>query len=1466
MKKLLQSKTLGAAFVLVLLAYGSLNAQTSVQNFGTGTGAHTSGTGSTSFLPAPTSGTTWARGGAVVPNAPITLANTSNPLGTTGTYVRATAATTTSVAKFSPAVAYTGSAEFYTSFKILFGDSAAGNTAASGIWTFYQGTGAMYSDANDFAGAQVFAGLRFTYGAAGALALTTRQNASFVNTGLSPASFSQGTVYTIEIVGNNKASGTISYNYAGNAQTVAIQKYDLYINGTLVGNDIAEATLPAGTNVASTTFIGISSTSNAANVFVDDVIIYNAVPAFINVGPAAIPNAPVVSNPQISTLDVTIDSNAQNGNGAAIEYAIREAGSLNYVQANGSLGATAVWQTASAWGTKTVTGLLSNTLYSFAIKARNAAAVETSFSGTASGTTLNNVTANLSPGATTLAAFGNLCINTSATHSFSFNGANLNGSDIVVGALAGFSYSLTQNGTYTSTLNIPAGTTVTEQVAWVQFSPTLVQSYNGNIPLTGGGLAAPYNVAATGSGVNTPVAVTTGSASGTTSSGSTLAGSLVQGCSSVSAYGIEYSTTNGFVSGTGTQVAASNLLAGAFSVAVLGLNANTAYYFKAYATDGTGTVYGLQASFTTAQLPAPNATAATSIAADSFVANWGAVTGATSYALDVKTDPFNPAPAVTPWINEFHYDDNGTDANEFIEIVVPDAYAGTGLTLSLYNGSNNQTYATYTLAQLTLGQDTPVYNVYSISTAVDGIQNGAPDGFALSDSNGFIQFLSYEGTMTATNGPANTHLSVDVGVSENNSNEGASIHLTGTGSQYSDFTWSASAATNSNTKGNANTGQTIQAAVGGTYIIQDLNVGNNLSHTVSGLTENTAYYYRVRAVSASSTSPNSNIISVTTAHAAATFGDIAQVVGVVCDGSNATFNVNGLYPDVVSQLTYNINNGTPQTVNVSANLSGFGTFEIPLVFANNGQTLTVTSVDRTDFPGNPQTVTTNNTVVLSVNAYVAYYRDFDTDTFGDINVTIQACDGIPPGYVTDNTDCDDNNIAAHAIYPYYDDTDGDGYGSATVANLCAANPLVAPSGFSTNGNDCNDNAAAVHPGATEIGYNLIDDDCDGFTDEGFPPKNTVIQGAMCNTTLVAIDSQIIANLVAGGQGYRWRITTMSGPLTGQVQFLDTAIRSMKLTSLTSYAFNTQYKVEVAVYYAGFLQPFLASNCTVTTPAATSALSVCGQTLTSMSNVVYASLVPYAAGYRFRITDPLNVGNTQVIDRPLREFRMNLVTNFLVQWNKSYNVEVALKNTDGTYLPYGSICSVTTPLFPTTSLQDAQCDNYPVANSSTLLYAVSYQGAIAYAFQVTGPGLGSPLEVIKPTRTFTLNDFPGLIAGATYNVRVRLIFNMSEPAGPYGKVCTIVTPGLSRQAKTKASFDAVAYPNPFASDFNIDITTSQSQDIQVKVYDMMGRLLDNQNVKTSGITSFTIGDSYPSGIYNIIVSQGDEVKNLRVIKR
>lgn len=251
---------------------------TSTQNFGTGTTSLTTGT-SITLYPNPTSGTTWARIGSGAGS--VNIANTSNPLNTTGSFVRAVAPTGNSVNKFSPCVNYTGGTEFYTSFKVLFGDASAGNTATSGSWSYFQGTGNMYSDGSDFTGTQVFTGIRLTYGESSSLLLSYRSGSNWVTTGLTATLFNQSTIYTFEIIGNNKLSETIYYTYNGSSYSVAADKFDLIINGTLIGDDLSKAQLSNNTNINSITFIGLNSNLNAANIFVDDVIVLNLVPSVI---------------------------------------------------------------------------------------------------------------------------------------------------------------------------------------------------------------------------------------------------------------------------------------------------------------------------------------------------------------------------------------------------------------------------------------------------------------------------------------------------------------------------------------------------------------------------------------------------------------------------------------------------------------------------------------------------------------------------------------------------------------------------------------------------------------------------------------------------------------------------------------------------------------------------------------------------------------------------------------------------------------------------------------------------------------------------------------------------------------------------------------------------------------------------------------------------------------------------------
>ncbi len=68
------------------------------------------------------------------------------------------------------------------------------------------------------------------------------------------------------------------------------------------------------------------------------------------------------------------------------------------------------------------------------------------------------------------------------------------------------------------------------------------------------------------------------------------------------------------------------------------------------------------------------------------------------------------------------------------------------------------------------------------------------------------------------------------------------------------------------------------------------------------------------------------------------------------------------------------------------------------------------------------------------------------------------------------------NLTIVGSLTYYQDLDNDGYGNAAVSQTgCAA-----IAGYVTNSSDCNDNNNAVYPGAVDIAGNGIDEDCNGF--------------------------------------------------------------------------------------------------------------------------------------------------------------------------------------------------------------------------------------------------------------------------------------------------------------------------------------------------------------------------------------------------
>ncbi len=147
-----------------------------------------------------------------------------------------------------------------------------------------------------------------------------------------------------------------------------------------------------------------------------------------------------------------------------------------------------------------------------------------------------------------------------------------------------------------------------------------------------------------------------------------------------------------------------------------------------------------------------------------------------------------------PYISELHYDNAGTDAGEFIEVSGLADIDLSGYALALYSETGYMYDEIFLIGTLSGG------DCGSIAFPYTGLQNGPNDGIALvAPSGAVLEFISYEGTLTANSGPANGMTSTDIGVSED------AVTPIGSSLSLEDGGW---AVTPSNSEGAVNSGLT----------------------------------------------------------------------------------------------------------------------------------------------------------------------------------------------------------------------------------------------------------------------------------------------------------------------------------------------------------------------------------------------------------------------------------------------------------------------------------------------------------------------------------------------------------------------------------------------------------------------------------------------------------------------------------
>ena len=531
-----------------------------------------------------------------------------------------------------------------------------------------------------------------------------------------------------------------------------------------------------------------------------------------------------------------------------------------------------------------------------------------------------------------------------------------------------------------------------------------------------------------------------------------------------------------------------------------------------------------------------------------------------------------------------------------------------------------------------------------------------------------------------------------------------------------------------------------------------------------------------------------------------------------------------------------------------------------------------------------------------------FYADADADGYGNANSSITNYTGIAPtGYVSDNTDCDDTKATVNpgaveicgngiddncngqidegcTIYTFYADTDADGYGNlnSSVTNYTG----IAPAGYVTDKTDCDDTKATVHPDATEICGNGIDDNCDGQIDEGctiytfyadtdadgygnanssttnytgIAPAGYVADKTDCDDTKATvhpgaveicgngIDDNCDGQVDEGCTTDVPKIDVSSTIVPEGNSGTTNAIFILTLSKLSKVPVTVQYKTQDGSATAPL--DYIAKTGTVTFPANSLTQTVTIQVAGDLLN-------EYSETFKLLLSVPVNgtlgnAGATATITDNDSVPAIHIADTSATENSQLAKLRVSLTS------PSGKTISVK---------YDSKDDNAKAPGDYT---AVS-NGSLSFlpgetvkyiSIVIKKDNLNEFTEKFKLTLRDAVNASISN-SGARKTAEVHIL-NSAVAASK-----TINTDAFD--INPVAGLQATVSPNPSTNYFTINITAQASEPVLLIVSDLSGRVIEQRKIENK-IQAVQIGNAWINGLYILELRQGTERKVFKLIK-